>query len=385
MVFLHFFSYGSVTPILSLYLMKELGFSGSQVGMVLAVGAVSSIVSPLISSFIADKLICSERLFAIGHLMGSASMFFLYFTGNFIPFLLGYLWYMAFVGPTIPLSDTIIFHHISDRRHYGKIRVWGTLGWISAAIFLGFFIMRNSGSFNAAFLISSVISLILGFFVFTIPRTAVRGYRREFLPLSSIRVLLKPQILFLTVITFLIFFADRFYFYGSSPYLQSLGIEEKFIMPFLSIGQILEIFAMLTLGFFLTKYSAKKILLFGILVNGMRYGLFLFFDTKLMAIFAVACHGLAYTFIFSTIFIFLDYQSDSESRAGVHQLFRIIYLGFGTLAGNLTAGFVQDNLNIANDYKVFWLIPMTLSFLVFAMMIFFPEKSAKKVQSTNSN
>ncbi len=379
MIFLHFFGAGSIIPILSLYLINYLHFSGYQVGVILATGAITSVVSPFISSFIADRIISSERLFGIAHFCVSISMFLLFRSSEFIEVFWIYLFYMVFFGPANPLSDAIVFHHISDRKKYGNIRVFGTIGWITAALFFGFFVMQKSGNLSYAFILSAFTSLFLSIYSFTIPTTGIiKSGKKQLFPIDSFKVIIKPQVLILILITFLIFFADRFYFLGISPYLKNIGFSEKFIMPYLSIGQLLEIGAMLSLGYFISKFRTKIILIVGISFNILRFSVLALFNTKIMTLFAIAFHGVAYTFIFSTIFIFIDYQTDKHSRAGAHQLFRIIYLGFGTFLGNITAGYVLDNFNINNNFKTFWWIPAIISTSVLIIMLFFPERKKNK-------
>ncbi len=379
MTFLHFFAFGSIIPIFSLYLLRYLEFSGGQVGTILAAGAISSIVSPFVSSFIADKLISSERLFALAHILGSLTMAGLYFVNEFHLVFWGYFLWKAFVGPTMGLADAIVFHHLHDRKKYGKIRVWGTFGWIFAALFFGFLIMRQSGELAYGLLLSASVSMIVGLFTLTIPVTkVVKEEKQRLLPVASLKVLIRPQVFILVITTMMIFFADRFYFYGSSPYLKHIGFPEEFIMPYLSVGQLLEIVAMLSLGWLMARFRAKLVLIAGICANILRYVLLFYSSSKLSALIAIAFHGIAYTFFFSAVFIFLDYQVDKKNRAGVHQLFRIIYLGFGTLFGNLAAGYVKDTF----DWTHFWMIPALISTLVLIILLFFPEtKKARSKQA----
>ncbi len=371
LTFLHYFAFGSIIPIFSLYLLKNLAFSGSQVGTILAAGAVSAVITPFVSSFIADKVISSERLFSLAHLCGSLTMIFLYFNDQFLPVFLGYLVYKAFSGPTLPLADAIIFHHIPDREKYGSIRVFGTIGWISAALFFGFLVLRQTGNLSHGFLVSACVSMIVGLFSLTIPATKLeKGKNTKLFPAASFKILSKPQVLVLIVTTVMIFFADRFYFYGSSPYLKDVGFSENFIMPYLSIGQVSEIFAMLSLGYFMKRFRARFVMIAGILANVLRYSIFTMFPTKIGALSAIAFHGVAYAFFFSAVFIYLDYQVDKNSRAGVHQIFRIIYLGFGTLFGNLTAGYIKDNY----EWRHFWLTPAIISVIVLLILVFIPDR-----------
>ncbi len=391
--FLQFFALGAILPILPLYLKNYLHFSGIQTGVILSTAAISALVAPFMGSFLADRLISSERLFAAAHISGGIIMLCLYHIQTFPLFFSVYLLYMFILGPTLPLSRTIIFHHVPDRRkHFGGIRVWGTVGWIMVAWFFSFFWLSDFGRGNIparlpdALLLSALTSFLLGSYTFTLPISgAIYKNISRLFPKESFQIILKKEVLFLALISFLMYLADRFYFYGTSPFLHQIGIKAAFIMPALTMGQFPEILAMSLLGYLLFRMGIKKVLLLGAMFNLLRYTLFTIAPSVPIVILGILCHGGAYTFFYASAFIYLDYKTGQQARAGVHQLFVILTSGAGALFGNLLAGWLADvfqqGTNGHINYQLFWTVPLFITLIVFTItMLFFNRNKGASIQ-----
>lgn len=385
MMFLQLFVNGCTIPILSLYLKDYLHFTGAQTGWILATSAVSSIISPFINAFIADRIISAERLLALSHFAGAATMIFLCIQTDFIAVLVLYMIYWSIIGPTFALTATIAFHHSPDAaKSFGGIRLWGTLGWFAAAWTFSFLWVRfGSGDLKGALQMASVSSVALGIYALFLPVGLVRNKDSVvLLPLNSLRVLLQPEVLCLSLLSLVITFVDRFYVFGAAPYLKSLGFSEKSLMPVLSIGQIPEILGLAVLGFFLKRVPLRKILLVGVFFEIARFAIFFTEVTGTFLYIGIAIHGLTYAYFFIPAMIFLDNRSDKFSRAGVHQLSSMLNGGIGSFVGNLLAGFVADYAKFSGDstiyYPLFWLTPMVLSFVgLVGIMIFFKDHKLK--------
>nr|MCS5620997.1 MFS transporter [Nitrospinaceae bacterium] len=60
---------------------------------------------------------------------------------SFLCFSLGY---SLVYSPTLSLTNSLSFHHLPDRdRDFGKIRIWGTVGWIAVGIGIGQWLLMN--------------------------------------------------------------------------------------------------------------------------------------------------------------------------------------------------------------------------------------------------
>jgi nucleoside transporter len=392
MMFLQFFIAGAFTPVLSLYLKDSLRFSGVQVGVILSVTAAGSIVAPLVTTLIADRLVRAERLLGILQMLGGALMGAFAAQKNFLPVAVLYFCYTLISVPTFALTNAIVFHHIPDTRHtFGAVRVWGTIGWIAVAWLFSWFWLRGGGSGVAAsrlpdaLNLAAVSSFVLGLYAFTLPASSrLRENRAGFLPVESLRVLKNPSIIRLCIVMLVISFFYRFYFFGTAPFLRAIGFPDSAIMPVMSLGQLPEIFAMGILGWLLLRYGSKKILVIGLVLDISRYVTAALGAPHWLVIAGLTVHGLSYTFIYTTASIYLDRFCDHRSRTGAHQLFSMITSGIGSFAGNLFCGITMDACTAGRssvNYHAFWLVPSVSLFIMLFVLLFFlknPPVTAKR-------
>ena len=372
--FFLYFALGAFTPVFGLYLTDRLHFSGKESGLIMSASAISVLVSPLVCSFLADRLISAERLFGILLVGGGILMSVLYNLTTFWPFLVVYLFYTVTVSATGSLSNVIIFHQVGDRREYGRIRVWGSLGWIAVAWVFGWLWLRGTGGaplparLPHALLLCALTMVALGCYSFTLPASVKldRNRKPEFFPRAAFAILRRPEVLGLALITLAANITDRTYYYAAAIFLKQSGIAEANVMPLMSLGQIPEVFGMIFLGRLTTRLGLVPVMLLGSLFNIARYLFFIFGGGGTLALTGgILMHGFAYAFFFAAVFILLDGLTEPQSRAGVHQLFTLVYSGFGALLGSWIAGAILDACTAADGHTVnfhwFWFMPLTLA------------------------
>jgi len=416
MMFLQFFVLGATVPIFSLYLTGYLNFSGLQAGTILSMSAVAAFISPLAGAFIADRLIDTSRLYGFCHVAAGILMGALSFQQQFHLFLILYLLYMLVFGPTNALSNAIAFHHLPDsERSFGGVRMWGTVGWIAVAWSFGFLWLR-SGDASAtrlpdALILSAFSSVALGLYAFTLPRSPAHASRRRqdphhltdengfdagtrhvvlkrsitrIFPVESFRVMMHRNVLFLSFISFLVSFVNRFYYFGTGPFLRQIGFEESSIMPAMSLGQVPEVFAMVLLGFFIKRMGIKRVIAMGILMELLRFLSFAVGEPTMIVFAGISFHGIAFAFFFTSASIYLDSHCSRTSRSGTHQLFTIITSGFGSLCGSLAAGKTLDWFVLAStggvNFRGFWMVPAGISLfaMIIVLLLFDDKKNNEK-------
>jgi len=102
------------------------------------------------------------------------------FTNSPTTFILLLLAYNLCYMPTLGLSNSLAFHHIeSQEQQFPLIRVFGTVGWIVAGLFISLVlggIMTGVPEQTAWPLYTAgIASVLLGVYSFTLPHTPPRG------------------------------------------------------------------------------------------------------------------------------------------------------------------------------------------------------------------
>lgn len=386
MMFLEFLVLGSTIPIMSLYLKSTLGFTGTQAGWVLGSAALSSILSPLICACIADRLISAERLLSILHLFSALLLWALTSVSGLIPVMVCYAAYWMLIGPTVALTTAITFHHAPDAvQRFGGIRLWGTIGWIFAAVLykmippMAGIVVPEGATFTAALYMGAGSSMVLCLFALLIRSAPGRCTGKIVLfPKDSFRIMMHPSILAIVLFAVCFSIADRSYVYGAAPYLASLGFNAVDILPVLSIGQIPEVFGLALLGRYIFKFGIKSALLAGGLLEITRFFLLAFRCDGPLLYFTISLHGLTYAFFFISASIYLDQQCSAQTRSGAHQYFSLFVGGVSTLLGNLIAGIIADMVKIDSGlqhaFSQFWIFPLVMSIIGFAGIALFFKK-----------
>lgn len=198
-----FFAVGSLTPLLSVYLANEAGLNGIEIGTIMSVGPIVMIVFQPIWGIVCDWSGKPAKILAMTSLLAGL-------------FGLGYLLFEPYIllvsvavvlaifqSAIIPVSDSITLQYTTRiKSNYGKIRLFGSLGFGVAVFVMG----KLSESFIGpsvifyAFFIGLLIAAILAL---RLPEEPPQVKAKLFSGMKEL-VTMKRFLIFLAV-TFLIF------------------------------------------------------------------------------------------------------------------------------------------------------------------------------------
>ena len=373
MNFMQFFAWGAWLISLGGYLIVTLGFTGTQVGSIYATMGLGALFMPGLAGIIADRWMNAERVNGICHLTAGALMLWASsvrdFETHYGIMLLNAMAYM----PTLGLNNTVSYSVLQRSgldvvRHFPPIRVWGTIGFIAAM-----WMVDLAGWTKSAvqLQVSAGASLLLGLYLFTMPRCPPAASRRHRSLASALGldafVLLRRRRMFVFFLfavllgaalqitnAFAFAFLDDF----KTAYPGTFGVEHPNLL--LSISQISETLFILAIPFFLQRYGIKKVMLLSIFAWVLRFGLFAFGDPGAglwMLLLSMVVYGMAFDFFNISGSLFVDRESEPAVRASAQGLFMMMTNGVGAFVGAIASGWVVDSFttNGVKDWQSVWL------------------------------
>jgi predicted MFS family arabinose efflux permease len=240
MMFLEFFIWGAWLPIIFAYLPTR-GFTSSEQSWILNTFTIASFVGMFFSNQFADRTFAAEKFLGVSHLIGGLSFIALFWAQGFWQFFALMMVHCLFYVPTISITNSVAFANLKDPTNdFGPVRLWGTIGWIAAALPYLWFPERKFMFFWAGG--ASILLAIFSFVALphTPPKPAVKG-ESSLAWLEAAKYLRYPFIFVLYIVTFIDAMVHQGYFLLTETYLQDIGIEKNFTAIVMSVGQIAEI------------------------------------------------------------------------------------------------------------------------------------------------
>ena len=361
MMFLQFAVWGSFWTVLNTYCEQTLHFSKMQIGSVYSTMALGAIISTMFAGQLADRLMSSEYLMAIFHLLGAV---FLFAMARFTSFQAVYWSALGFAlvyNPTLAISNSLAFANIPDAtRDFPTLRVLGTIGWIAAGLTVDHALGKGAEASNRPVLLGAGLSLVLGLFSFALPHTPPSGKKGDAIPFIRAFGLLKDfsfGVFF--IVSFAITIALAFYYTFTNNFLTDFHITNGATVQ--ALGQASEIIFMLMLPFALKRFGMKGVLIVGMAAWSVRYGLFSIAHVWIGLIFiGIILHGVCFDFFLAAGFIHTENKAPAAIRGSAQALFSFLTYGVGMYIGNLIAGYVAQKFTSpsgATDWPHVWSVP----------------------------
>ncbi|MCB9481380.1 MAG: MFS transporter [Desulfobacteraceae bacterium] len=336
--FIYFSILGVFLPYFNLYCHK-IGFSGFEIGAIASLKTFSTIIFPLVWGFFADKFSIRKKIFVLVNLMSSLLWGGFFFSSSFYPMMIIMFFYSLFHAPIVSFLETFTVEILGkDKNNYGKIRLWGSIGFV-LSVFAAGYVSDKAGIISVVYMIfaGSLIHFLLSL---KIPE---KEKISQELKTFDISFLFRPQILLFLLASILMLGSHSPYYAFFSIYLSDIGLQNTFIGISWAIAVFAEIVMMHQSGLIFKKISPGKVLVFSMFAASLRWFVLFYSESSFIILLSQVLHCFSYATFHMASILYIDELTPEGRKTTGQALNNALTYGLGLMAGNLLSGYFYDS------------------------------------------
>ena len=341
--FLYFAYVGLISPFASLYFLDK-GFSAIEIAVLMSMLQVTRILGPFSWGWLSDYL--SNRIGIIRFCAALASLVFLciFFLESYIAFFVWMFILHTILSSLTPLGEAATVHALfkdnSFDKRYGRLRLWGSIGFICMVLLAGEFFDRHGIAWFPWIGAAVLFLLAIDTWCMREPkldrRPMVRGELRS--------VLVNPDVRWFLVSGFFMIFAHAALYVFFSLYLVSLGYDKWEIGLFWALGVFAEVVFFYFQSKVLSKLDPEVVLQATFGMGVVRFMLIALYPTTAVLILAQVLHAGTFAAHHSASVKLIQRWFSGPLQARGQALFTTVSYGLGGTLGGLSAGWVWEAL-----------------------------------------
>jgi PPP family 3-phenylpropionic acid transporter len=336
-----FMGVGITLPFLPGYL-SGLGLSGSQVGVLLAVGPTLALLSPPVWGLLADR---SGRggLILVVLCVGAAGGYgLLTLASGFLGALVALAVVQLFASSMTSQLDALALHHVHGTGEgYASLRLWGSVGFVAATLGFGLSVDRLD---RAVVVVPLILMLIMGLWTaLTLAREAPRHFEgpRPGL-LAAAGLLRRSDIALLLAATALHWMASAPYHGILTLHITSQGWAPRVISLSAAVAVSSEVLVMLSWPRWGAARSSRELLAWAFGASAVRWALLAVATGPALVVASSALHGMTFGAFYLAAVASMTARVAPSLRATGQSLFVAVTFGLGGLVGFSSAGWLYD-------------------------------------------
>lgn len=335
----YFITSGVSVPFFPAYL-RQIGLSGRQVSLMLAIQPALQLFVPLAWGWLADRTRRPDRVLrglCLGAFLTSLPVIFV----RSMPALLGvYLAQQLFAVSITSLSDALAIERSRRDGRYGSIRATGSASFVAVCLIVGWW-MDLRGVRGGDALVPIAISV--GFALSFIAAGRLEGHGGKELPHArDVRLLLADRRFLLLLVIAGLHWAALVPYHGFfGILLHDRGFPAKITSYAFLIGVGAEIVVFLTFARLRARHARTHLLAVSFAVSTLRWWLVARVQSAPLMVALQVAHGFTFGVFWAACMAWIADCVPSKLRATGQVLFMTM-IGFGSMSGLLVAGRLYD-------------------------------------------
>ncbi|HID15775.1 MAG TPA: MFS transporter [Candidatus Atribacteria bacterium] len=336
----YFFYYsivGTFMPYWNLYLQDQ-GFNYQEIGVLSSIAIVTRFFAPLVWGWIADKSGRRMLLVRIATWMESCIWLAIFIVPNtFQSVALLMLIFSFFQNAILAQFEGVTLFWLGDQKAklYGKIRKWGSVGFIVGVFTIGAILEIVHISMLPILLL--IIASLAFIWSFTIREPDSAPTSQKYLE-PLLPVLKRPTVAAFFAIEFILLFSHAPFYSFYSNFLKSLNFSTTEIGFLWAMGVFAEIFMFSIASKIFQRFSWRSLVIVCLLVTSIRWMLVAVFSHYFIGqLFAQCLHAFSFG-LFHLIAMRVIFQNFSAGQQGRGQALYSTMCGLGVAFGSVLAG-----------------------------------------------
>jgi MFS transporter, PPP family, 3-phenylpropionic acid transporter len=362
--FFYFAVLGVLVPYWPKYL-ASIGFGAEHIGILMALPMLARIPAPAAWGWLADHYGRHMPMVRIAALLTWLTFLALFAVTSFWWVGLAMFVFAFFWHASLPLLEATTMSHVGgNASRYGRVRWWGSFGFIVAVMALGATI--ESG--GPVWIPYVMLAFMLTVFVTSLMLPDAPSTDHSSTPKLSLRqVLARPEVIALFATCVLLQASHGPYYTFFTIYLGENGYSETRIALLWALSVFAEVGAFLVMQPLLKVWSARAALLASVALTGVRWLLIGFFPENLgIVVLAQLLHAFSFGVAHSVCMLLVHQYFTGRLQNRGQGLYGSLTFGLGGAIGAIYSGQVWEAIGPAGAHTVAAIIAAVAFFIAWA-------------------
>jgi len=364
--FFFFSTLGVLLPYWGLYL-ESRGLTPARIGALMGVLLASKIVAPNVWGWLADRGTRRMRMVRFASAAAAAAFALVFVARDFwmlaaVMVLFGFFWNAA-----LPQFEAVTLNHLgATPERYPRIRLWGSIGFIVAALAFGRIVAR----FGVAPVPFAMLAAMVAVAIASIAVADAPGQRAGVSRESLLRVLRRPEVLAFLGACLLMQASHGPYYVFYSIYLKGLDYGGETIGALWALGVIAEVGLFLALPRWLAGVGLRQLFVASFVLTALRWVMIALFAGSLAVLIGAQILHAASFGLYHAVAIQLVHRYFVGHLQGRGQaLYSSVSFGAGGALGSFASGALWTTAGARATWLCAAALAVLAAVLVWSLML----------------
>jgi PPP family 3-phenylpropionic acid transporter len=333
----YFGQFGVLMPYLGVFLNGR-GFSSSEIGELFALITVARIAGPNLWAVLADKSGRALKVLQLGALLTFGTFCLVLFVDGFWALTLSLALMMMFWTAILPQIEGLTLNCVrGNASRYGRIRLWGSIGYILLTIFTGK--MIDVFSSDAPIYVGAIV--LFSLFAMTLLLKEPTSEKSTDLQQTSIWHKINTPVFYAFLLSAALLQLSFGAYYGFfALYVLDLGYSGQATGWLVALGVLAEVVIFLQAGKLIKACGVKWILVISILLTALRwYLLAVSADYPAILVLSQILHAFSFGMTHAASMHFIHHYFGNKFQSQGQAIYISVGFGVGGAIGAYGAGY----------------------------------------------